>query len=56
MNIKELKAYIQDLPDDMEIARWDDDNIAYRKIDEVSIEDWFMNIEMVEWNKYLTFN
>lgn len=40
MNIKELKEYIKGLPDDMEVGRYDSDNICDKKVEEVTIEQY----------------
>jgi hypothetical protein len=37
MNIAELKYYIKDLPDDMNIASYSEDNITDKKATEIAI-------------------
>ena len=56
MNIWQLKEYIKDLPDDMELARQDDDNTCYRKIENILIEkSSFYSINMEDGKEYLIF-
>lgn len=57
MNIWQLKEYIKDLPDDMEIGRRDDDNTCDRIVEEITVEEsGIYTIWLWEWKKYLSFN
>ncbi len=54
MNIAELKYYIKDLPDDMNIASYSEDNITDKKATEIAIIEWsWFGDFLDEWIKYL---
>jgi hypothetical protein len=61
MNIRELKEFIEDLPDDMEIWRYDSDNLLLElcdmKVTEVTVKNdkrWALWFDNEEW-EYLNF-
>lgn len=56
MNIKELKEYIKDLPDEMELGRYDSDNTCDILVTEISVEESsIFTIWLWEQEKYLNF-
>jgi hypothetical protein len=55
MNIKQLKEYIKDLPDDIEIWIYDSDNSCDRLATELAIDTGsVMTINLSEWKEYLS--